>query len=763
MSRRRGEFEHRTSIFEGAFRAWSHLGGIEPLDLVTKASIDLDPLNFPLENDPRLAAQKGKKKKNDSNGGGGDAFDAAGGGSSAGGSKQTKDNRRGYPYEPLPRAGLAHPFVQAILSPWLGPDVDQDAIQLGLTTLRTWWQHRRNGESGSAIVALGTNKMRGVVDGYTRHFFNLAYCLIVNDKEHPPRTLQSKMRDLEKSRNKKVKKRGREGEAIKAAAMAFIGSNPGHQGSGYGDPMGRGGQMMLGGVSINNDNSNVASLNGISPLERLHAAQRHQLVEPGGAHSNSNTKGGGILANALSMGNAKGRCIPGKVDLPKLVQQVSSSAIQLAHRGASNFTARNNLPSQSSNVDPSKYGDPNVTPIVVVSPDSNSGTKDIQFCMAINGITCEHCIKIIETVLKGCDGSRSPIKGILDAIADMELRVVLIKVENIVDVRRIAHEATLNLSMVGYTAKGRSVPVPNGMTIGDVCSIFENTIPNVSPIMGFNWNFDCICPDNSVLRQDCPRHSQMGQGIIEAFNQTELLLTDFIQGCTKTTGMPCTAGMHCFCSINNGSGVAATTDSAAEQREQLPKPQITDSASQENTAAQGNTNAYSSYQQPIQDSAPIVSTAGDEIDKRGETMGKRPRLSMSLNGRVSIGGLGGIGRHMSLTSQTPFGRAMSGLSALSIDWDNMEDFDVNVDHSAGINNDIINQQRQRNQNNTSPSDKMLGKQQQGGDQDEPGVYAQQHPQTDHMHRGPRVGRRSSLRKNLPVNTNGDMPNVSFNM
>ena len=31
------------------------------------------------------------------------------------------------------------------------------------------------------------------------------------------------------------------------------------------------------------------------------------------------------------------------------------------------------------------------------------------------------------------------------------------------------------------------------------------------------------------------------------------------------------------------------------------------------------------------------------------------------------------------------GRTMSGLSALSIDWENMEDFDVNVDHSSHIN------------------------------------------------------------------------------
>ena len=178
MSRRRGEFEHRTSIFEGAFRAWSHLGGQTPTNLEGKSAADLDPLDFPLINDQRLVAEKAKQAKNKKKKQQPESS-----------TNDNKDNnldengqsRREWSYEPLPRVGLAHPFVQAILSPWLGPDADQDAIQLGLTTLRTWWQHRRKGESRSAVVALGTEKMQGVVEGYTRHFFNLAHCLIVND------------------------------------------------------------------------------------------------------------------------------------------------------------------------------------------------------------------------------------------------------------------------------------------------------------------------------------------------------------------------------------------------------------------------------------------------------------------------------------------------------------------------------------------------------------------------------------------------------
>mmetsp|Transcript_17819 Transcript_17819/g.26146 ORF Transcript_17819/g.26146 Transcript_17819/m.26146 type:complete len:257 (-) Transcript_17819:1361-2131(-) len=203
MSRRRGEFEHRTSIFEGAFRAWSHLGGIEPHELESKTLQELDPLNSIAEDkaksDPRLEELENNE-----------AAESEGNG-----------KRRLYPYEPLPRTGLSHPFVQAILSPWLGPEAEQNAINLGLTTLRTWWQHRRKGESGSAISALGTDKMRGVVEGYTRHFFSLAYCVVTNDGEQPPRTLMQKMKTLEKARAKKHKKRAREEEAGKLAALAL--------------------------------------------------------------------------------------------------------------------------------------------------------------------------------------------------------------------------------------------------------------------------------------------------------------------------------------------------------------------------------------------------------------------------------------------------------------------------------------------------------------------------------------------------------------
>jgi hypothetical protein len=92
------------------------------------------------------------------------------------------------------------------------------------------------------------------------------------------------------------------------------------------------------------------------------------------------------------------------------------------------------------------------------------------------------------------------------------------------------------------------------------------------------------------------------------------------------------------------------------------------------------------------------------------------------------------GRNMSFASEASYGRAMSGLSALSIDWENMEDFDVNVDHSAHINN------------GTNPSDSLNG--------------------TDIMIDprllvgGERGGRRSSLRQSFMVGNRSNNNNSS---
>lgn len=180
MSRRKGEFEHRTSIFEGAYRAWSHLGGCDPEQLKSHDNTaQLDPLNFPHINDNRAESQSTHHHHHDNE----DSNNPAGPGSGY---------RMIYYYEPLPRSGINHPFVQGIIAPWLGQEADDSDVKQGLSTLRTWWQHRRKGESASALKSLGTSNMKTLVEAYTRHFFLLALNMVINDHEQPPRSLQGK-------------------------------------------------------------------------------------------------------------------------------------------------------------------------------------------------------------------------------------------------------------------------------------------------------------------------------------------------------------------------------------------------------------------------------------------------------------------------------------------------------------------------------------------------------------------------------------------
>lgn len=459
MSRRRGEFEHRTSIFEGAFRAWSHLGGLEPEILESKSAAEMDPLSNPIASDTRLK----KASKEDSGSG---------------------SKRRIYPYEPLPRSGLAHPYVQAILSPWLGPDADNDAIQLGLTTLRTWWQHRRKGESGSAIAALGTEKMKGVVEGYTRHFFTLAHCLVMNDKEQPPRSLHGKMKELEKIRSKRNKKRNQDD---KAAAELVMGGVIGTDGN------------LAAGIAADLTN------NSLSPLERLHVAQQRKLAVEGGLHSSSMQVPD--ITPGLPVINIKNKCVAGKVDLPAVVDAVNHHANQLAHSGISRgavppAVSSSGMVSSSG----SQYGDPDTVPIVFVAQNG-----DYLLAMSVDGITCAHCVKIVETVLKGCNGNKSPIDGLLDAAADRDLCSVLVKIDKLSAAKRVAFESARNLAMVGYTAKakvmsammdrdGKKTRVPD-----DTISKAFATVARQDPKGIFDWNITCSCPDNGVLRSDCAR------------------------------------------------------------------------------------------------------------------------------------------------------------------------------------------------------------------------------------------------------------------
>lgn len=325
--------------------------------------------------------------------------------------------------------------------------------------------------------------MKGVVEGYTRHFFTLAHCLVVNDKEQPPRTLHGRMKEMEKMRSKRNKKRVRDDKLGGGA----VGSVPG-----------------VGSVqeSLKNDLTD----SNLTPLERLHAAQRRQLASSGmvaqlPGRASIETPGNQPVINL------KGKCIPGKIDLPAVVDAVNHHATQLAHRGTGMPTpmTSGSMTGPYGPMSVAQYGDPNTTPVVFVSFKGEN-----QIAMQIDGITCAHCVKIVETVLRGCNGNKSPIEGLLDASADRVLNSVLIKIDHPLNAKRIAFEAARNLSMVGYTGKVKEMSIigadKKAMDLGALANAFQAVASSQSSDDVFDWNLSCSCPDNGIQRDDCPRY-----------------------------------------------------------------------------------------------------------------------------------------------------------------------------------------------------------------------------------------------------------------
>jgi copper chaperone CopZ len=219
----------------------------------------------------------------------------------------------------------------------------------------------------------------------------------------------------------------------------------------------------------------------------MHAAQNRQQI--GGMSTSPDL-------NTTSVINVKGKCIPGKIDLPGLADAVNRHASRLAHRGGhlSDIDVTSSL---SSAV---QYGDPNTTPVVYESCDGV-----LQIVLTVDGITCAHCVKIVETVLRGCNNSKSPISGLLDAAADRDLSSVIIRIDNACNAKRIAFEAARNLSMVGYKAKPNEISI-SGEEMGteSVNKLFSN-LAKVDPFNFFDWTAPCSCPDSGVYRSDCAR------------------------------------------------------------------------------------------------------------------------------------------------------------------------------------------------------------------------------------------------------------------
>lgn len=199
----------------------------------------------------------------------------------------------------------------------------------------------------------------------------------------------------------------------------------------------------------------------------------------------------------------------------------------------------------------------------------------------------------------------------------------------------------------------------------------------------------------------------MNTRIFEAFDEREQQVTDYMAGCGQKYGMPCTCGPDCRCKncsehckesqhaqreiqgqTSGGCCAPANglpTSGMEPQGMMYQMPQSAMDVGGAMLSSPGVMSLVASQQRP--DGFPMAQRSPSFVESDQMVTSRSPSMLAMRNSSILSYGQN-YGRHMSINSETTFGRAMSGLSALSIDWENMEDFDVNVDHSAHINNGI---------------------------------------------------------------------------
>jgi hypothetical protein len=197
----------------------------------------------------------------------------------------------------------------------------------------------------------------------------------------------------------------------------------------------------------------------------------------------------------------------------------------------------------------------------------------------------------------------------------------------------------------------------------------------------------------------------MNTRIFDAFETRENQVTEYMAGCGMKYGMACTCGPNCRCKNcpihSNGGSQQQQQQMQQEDRQAAQQPpQILEDISEMEPADMVDDNPID-VDQPmdffgmgppsavptlfgrtaqVPEIAPINDLPTSTVQfQNGDGGGRKKRNSSILSYGNGL-------RGMSLTSETTFGRAMSGLSALSIDWENLDDFDLEVDHSAHINN-----------------------------------------------------------------------------
>ena len=142
----------------------------------------------------------------------------------------------------------------------------------------------------------------------------------------------------------------------------------------------------------------------------------------------------------------------------------------------------------------------------------------------------------------------------------------------------------------------------------------------------------------------------MNRKIFEAFDVREKKVNKYMAGCGQRYGGDCTCGMDCEC----------------ESCPVHPKAN-----------KKATNNAFRSSVPEVKSQKSGGCCGGGTIAGKGKGGNLNNVIKRDTYGRQS--------------TASGFGRALSALSALSIDWENMDDFDVEVDHSAHIDNSDMRQ------------------------------------------------------------------------
>lgn len=143
-------------------------------------------------------------------------------------------------------------------------------------------------------------------------------------------------------------------------------------------------------------------------------------------------------------------------------------------------------------------------------------------------------MRIIETVLNGIEGGDSPIRGLIDSVADKDLSVVLIRIQMSSMAKQIAYEAIETVKMLGYEGVVKEISIKDpvsGRYVGpDNLQVAFDVAAVTDPKTIFDWGFKCTCSDNLFRKADCMRHSQMSEAILDAFNVRAVQIMEFITG-----------------------------------------------------------------------------------------------------------------------------------------------------------------------------------------------------------------------------------------